>query len=145
MKFWIESFHQLLYKQEGKWNKQSSQSENSVPDHKLCRKLIFISNSELQDSQWPNKGMPVKSSTATHHFWLNPPSCNKKACQLTSTQFGSQVIYLYTPELIYCAHEHSHKEVDRTSLVKVTRLWTCKGDLQSYTLRKEGIFTKNLC
>lgn len=128
MKFSLGSFHQLHYQKAGKLSEQSSKSEDSVPDHRFCGKLILISNSQLQDTQWPNNKTPARSLMTAHHFCdLSPPQLQKQSMLSHITTVSSQVIHLYTPKLIfrfeiYFTSEHSHREVDRTSLVKVTHL-----------------------
>lgn len=132
MKFCLESFHQLHYQKAGKQSEQSSKSEDSVPDHRFCRKLILIFISELQDIQWPNNETPARSLMAAHNFCdLSPPQLQKQSMLSHITTISSQVICLHTPKLIFhfeifFTSKRSQSEVDRNPSVKVTHLWICR-------------------
>lgn len=128
-------------------NYQSLKSKDSVPDHRFCRKLIFISSSELQNILWPNMGTPARSISSSF-LWFEPTQLQKQSMLAHITTDSSQVIHLYISKLIfhfevYFKSECIHSEVDRTSLVKVnTPLKLQNSDLQSSTLRKVTFYSK---
>lgn len=128
---------------------QSLKSEDSVPDYRFCRKLIFISSSELQGILWPSMGTPARSVSSSY-LSFEPTQSQKQSTLAHITTVSSQVIHLYSSKLIfhfeiYFRSECNYSEVDRTSLVRVnTPLKFQNSDLQSWIARKVPFYSKLL-